>query len=67
MQGAPCRYFLQENNLVASRDTDQYREGLRTPPVVNMSTKLRSIKWANSSVAHFGVMAIWQGRAAYAD
>ena len=42
-------------------------EGLRPQPVVNMSTRLRSIKWANSSVAHFGVMAIWQGRAAYAD
>lgn len=42
-------------------------EGLRPPPVVNMSTRLRSVKWANSSVAHFGVMAIWQGRAAYAD
>ena len=49
----PCQYGAKE-------------EGLRTPPVVNMSTKLRSIKWANSSVAHFGVMAIWQGRAAYA-
>ena len=41
-------------------------EGLRPPPVVKTSTRLRSIKWANSSVAHFGVMAIWQGRAAYA-
>ena len=37
-------------------------EGLRPPPVVtvvNTSTRLRSIRWANSSVAHFGVMAIW--------
>ena len=36
-------------------------EGLRPPPVVtvvNTSTRLRSIRWANSSVAHFGVMAI---------
>ena len=34
-------------------------EGLRPPPVVKTSTRLRSIRWANSSVAHFGVMAIW--------
>jgi hypothetical protein len=26
-----------------------------------------SVKWTNNSVAHSGVMAIWQGRAAYAD
>jgi len=42
-------------------------EGLRPPPVLPINTNLTSVKWANSSVAHFGVMAIWQGRAAYAD
>jgi hypothetical protein len=42
-------------------------EGLNVPPVLPVGTNFTSIKWANSSVAHSGAMAIWQGRAAYAD
>ena len=30
-------------------------------------SRLVAVQWTNSSVAHSGVMAIWQGRGAYAD
>uniref|UniRef100_A0A7S2C5X2 Uncharacterized protein n=1 Tax=Haptolina brevifila TaxID=156173 RepID=A0A7S2C5X2_9EUKA len=43
------------------------KEGLLPPPKIPINTNFTSTKWANNSVAHFGVMAIWQGRAAYAD
>jgi len=73
-----CRVKAAAGHSAKAQDEEDYlwlppcqygsrAEGLRPPPVVNTSTRLRSIKWANSSVAHFGVMAIWQGRAAYAD
>lgn len=42
-------------------------DGFLAPPVLSMDTNLTSVKIANSSVAHSGVMAIWQGRGAYAD
>jgi|TARA_B110000208_G_scaffold139200_1_gene167974 hypothetical protein len=42
-------------------------EGLAPPPTFSMSTNFLSVKRTNSSVGHFGVMAIWQGRGAYAD
>jgi hypothetical protein len=41
-------------------------EGLKTPPVLGPDTNFTSVKWTNSSVAHSGVMAIWQGRGALA-
>ena len=42
-------------------------EGLLPPPVVQPNTNFTSEKWTNNSVPHSGIMAIWQGRAAYAD
>lgn len=42
-------------------------DGLRAPPVLTMDTNLTSVKFTNNSVAHYGVMAIWQGRGAYAE
>ena len=42
-------------------------DGLMPPPVLSFDTNLTSVKWTNSSVAHSGVMAIWQGRGSYAD
>ena len=42
-------------------------DGLLPPPVLQPDTNLTSVKWTNNTVAHSGVMAIWQGRAAYAS
>jgi len=42
-------------------------DGYQAPPVLSMDTNLTSIKTTNSSVAHSGVMAIWQGRGAWAN
>jgi hypothetical protein len=41
-------------------------EGLRPPPVITAATNFTSEKYTNNTVAHSGVMAIWQGRAAWA-
>ena len=41
-------------------------EGLRPPPVILPDTNFTSVKYTNNTVAHSGVMAIWQGRAAWA-
>ena len=38
---------------------------LRPPPKLKLDTKLRTVKRANSSVHHYGVMGIWQMRGAY--
>jgi hypothetical protein len=43
------------------------QDGLAPPPVIGLDTNLVGIKRANASVGHFGVMAIFQGRGAYAD
>lgn len=43
------------------------RKGLMPPPVFTMDTNFLAIKRANSTYGHYGVMAIWQGRGAYAD
>ena len=39
---------------------------LPRPPVLGLDTRLTSIKRVNSTYEHYGVMAIWQMRAAYA-
>ena len=39
---------------------------LPRPPVLGLDTRLTSIKRVNSTFEHYGVMAIWQMRAAYA-
>lgn len=41
-------------------------EGLQKPPLLKLDTNLTSVKRANSTYAHPGVMAIWQMRAVYA-
>eukprot|EP01065_Artemidia_motanka_P015646 TRINITY_DN19389_c0_g1_i1.p1 TRINITY_DN19389_c0_g1~~TRINITY_DN19389_c0_g1_i1.p1 ORF type:complete len:751 (+),score=147.28 TRINITY_DN19389_c0_g1_i1:315-2255(+) len=41
-------------------------EGLLAPPVIHLNTSLMSIKKVNSTNYHYGVMAIWQMRGAYA-
>ena len=40
-------------------------EGLHSPPVLSLDTNLTSIKRANSTNGHWGVMALWQMRSAY--
>ena len=40
-------------------------EGLLPPPVLSLDTNLTSIKRANSTNGHWGVMALWQARGAY--
>jgi len=40
-------------------------EGLPPPPVLDLDTNLLSVKHCNSTNAHWGVMALWQMRAAY--
>jgi len=42
-------------------------QGLAPPPVLSMDTNLLSIKRANATYGHYGVMAIWQGRGAFVD
>lgn len=37
-------------------------EGLQEPPLLSWDTNLTSIKRANSTYAHTGEMALWQGR-----
>ena len=47
--------------------TSQWGQGAgrRPPPVLGLDTNLLSIKRANSTRYHPGVMAIWQMRGAY--
>jgi hypothetical protein len=49
----PCLWGTQE-------------EGLLTPPRLHLDTNLSSVKRANNTHGHWGVMALWQMRAAYA-
>lgn len=42
-------------------------EGLLPPPRLHLDANLTSIKRANSTNGHWGVMALWQMRAAYDD
>lgn len=43
----------------------QAGDGLRPPPVLHLKTNLTSVKRANSTYYHYGVMAIWQMRGAF--
>ena len=40
-------------------------EGLRTPPRLHLTSNLTTIKRTNNTYGHWGVMALWQNRAAY--
>ena len=40
-------------------------EGLQPPPILSLDSNLTTIKRANSTNGHWGVMALWQMRAAY--
>ena len=40
-------------------------EGLRPPPLIDLTSNLTSVKRANATHAHWGVMALWQMRGAY--
>eukprot|EP00041_Stephanoeca_diplocostata_P025952 m.691955 g.691955 ORF g.691955 m.691955 type:complete len:857 (+) comp22858_c0_seq1:64-2634(+) len=42
-------------------------EGLHEPPKIHLDTNLTTIKHANSTNGHWGVMALWQSRIAYAS
>lgn len=42
-------------------------EGLRTPPRLSLDTVLKSVKRVNNTNYHYGVMAQWQMRGAWAD
>lgn len=41
-------------------------EGLLPPPVISLDTNLTTVKRVNSTFGHWGVMALWQMRGAYA-
>lgn len=41
-------------------------EGMAEPPVLDLNTNLMSVKKANSSIYHYGVMSHWQMRAVWA-
>lgn len=43
------------------------QEGLPKPPVLDLNTNLMSIAKYNSSVPHYGCMAMWQGRGGLLD
>ena len=40
-------------------------EGLRPPPIIRLDGHYSSVKRANNTNGHWGVMALWQMRAAY--
>ena len=40
-------------------------EGLNPPPILSLDSNLTTIKRANNTNGHWGVMALWQMRAAY--
>lgn len=40
-------------------------EGLESPPILHLDGNYTTIKHANSTNGHWGVMALWQARAAY--
>ena len=40
-------------------------EGLRSPPLIHLDSNLSTVKRANSTNAHWGVMALWQSRGVY--
>ena len=42
-------------------------EGLRPPPTFMPDSKFRAVKHVNSSVYHYGVMAIFQMHASYVE
>jgi hypothetical protein len=73
-----CHVQPVAGNSAAAHDEENYlwlppcqfgdpADGFTAPPVLSMDTNLVSIKTTNSSVAHSGVMAIWQGRGAWAQ
>lgn len=42
-------------------------EGLAPPPLIHLDTNLTTIKRANNTNGHWGVMAMWQARGAYVE
>jgi len=42
-------------------------EGLAPPPILHLDTNLTTIKRGNSTNGHWGVMSLWQMRAAYLE
>jgi len=42
-------------------------EGLLPPPMIHLDTNLSTIKRANSTNGHWGVMALWQSRGVYVN
>ena len=40
-------------------------EGLHEPPLIHLDSNLTCIKRSNSTNGHWGVMSLWQNRAAY--
>jgi|EP00945_MAST-04E_sp_MAST-4E-sp1_P004816 hypothetical protein len=72
-----CRNAPRYGNGTAAQDELSYvvaippcvwgskEEGLRPPPILSLDSNLTTIKRANSTNGHWGVMALWQMRAAY--
>ena len=42
-------------------------EGLRPPPRIHLDSNLSTVKRANNTNGHWGVMALWQCRGVYAN
>jgi len=73
-----CHVEPRAGNSTAAHDEEDYlwlppcqfgnpADGYMAPPQLSWDTNLTSVKTTNSSVAHSGVMAIWQGRGAWAN
>ncbi len=71
-----CRIEPVHGQADTSKDEDGYlwlppcqwgteAEGLAPPPEIRIDSNFTSIKRANSTYYHYGVMAIWQMRAVY--
>ena len=56
-----------EKRIAASGGGGAAADGLRPPPRVRLDGNYTSIKRVNSTHGHWGVMALWQMRGAYAD
>ena len=54
-----------ENTVWAVKERVYKEEGLHPPPILSLDSNLTTIKRANSTNGHWGVMALWQMRAAY--
>lgn len=72
-----CRNAAMYGNGTAAQDESSFAvgippclwgsaaEGLPSPPILQLDTRLYSVKRVNNTNGHWGVMALWQMRGAY--